>query len=102
MASLLDQLDHEDKTLVSRSFTDYEEELQGGLYELSVTKGSSAVGMAVEELKFPESVRIMLIRRGSGTVTPTGKTQVKEGDMLMVTANNTDVLLALKERLGFA
>ena len=44
----------------------------------------------------------MLIRRGSGTVTPTGKTQVKEGDMLMVTANNTDVLLALKERLGFA
>ena len=52
MASLLDQLDHEDKTLVSRSFTDYEEELQGGLYELSVTKGSSAVGMAVEELKY--------------------------------------------------
>lgn len=102
MASLLDQLDHEDKTLVSRSFTDYEEELQGGLYELSVTKGSPAVGMAVQELKFPESVRIMLIRRGSGTVTPTGKTQVKEGDMLMVTANNTDVLLALKERLGFA
>ena len=53
-------------------------------------------------MKFPESVRIMLISRGSGTLTPTGKTRIKEGDMLMVTAENTGVLLALKERLGLA
>lgn len=102
VASLLDQLDREDKTLVSRGFTDYEEELQGTLYELRAVKGSPAVGMAVQEMKFPESVRIMLISRGSGTLTPTGKTRIKEGDMLMVTAENTGVLLALKERLGLA
>ena len=65
-------------------------------------KGSPAVGMEVQEMKFPESVRIMLISRGSGTLTPTGKTRIKEGDMLMVTAENTGVLLALKERLGLA
>ena len=102
VASLLDQLDREDKTLVSRGFTDYEEELQGTLYELRAVKGSPAVGMAVQEMKFPESVGIMLISRGSGTLTPTGKTRIKEGDMLMVTAENTGVLLALKERLGLA
>ncbi len=102
VASLLDQLDREDKTLVSRGFTDYEEEMQGTLYELCAGEGASAVGLTVQEMKFPESVRIMLIRRGGGTITPTGKTQIKEGDMLMVTTENTDALLTLKGRLGLS
>ena len=102
VASLLDQLDRDDKTLVSRGFTDYEEEMQGTLYELCAGEGAFAVGQTVQEMKFPESVRIMLIRRGGGTITPTGKTQIKEGDMLMVTTENTDALLALKGRLGLS
>ena len=44
VASMLGQLDKEDKTLVSRSFTDYEEDIQGTLYELRAVRGSKAVG----------------------------------------------------------
>ena len=100
VASMLGQLDKEDKTLVSRSFTDYEEDIQGTLYELRAVRGSKAVGMAVSDMKFPESVRIMLIKRGESTIAPTGKTLIKEGDTLMVTTGKTEALLALKERLA--
>ncbi len=101
-AHLLGQIDKEDTTLVSRSFTDYEEEIGGTLYELRASKGSRAAGMAVSELRFPDGVRIMLIKRGESTITPTGKTRIMEGDVLMVTAANTDALLLLRDRLGLA
>ena len=101
-AYLLGQIEDVDKTLVSRSFTDYEEDIEGKLYELRAAKDSRAVGMTVSDMKFPDSVRIMIIKRGESTIAPTGQTQIAEDDVLMVTAADTDVLLSLKERFGLA
>lgn len=102
VAKLLDQIETEDGTLVSRSFTDYEEELHGGLYELRAFKGSSAVGLPVSAMAFPDGVRIVMIKRGGRSLTPNGRTQICEGDVLVVTSDDTEPLLALRERLGLA
>lgn len=101
-AHLLDQIEDDDKTLVSRSFTDYEEDMEGTLYELRAPKGSRAVGMTVSDMKFPDGVRIMIIKRGESTIAPTGKTQLREDDVLMVTAQNMEALLSLRDRFGLA
>lgn len=101
-ARLLDQLDTEDNTLVARTFTDYEDDLSGTLYEMRVVRGSGAVGAMIQELRFPDFARVLIIKRGDKSVTPTGKTRLAEGDILMILADNTRGLLDLKEKWGLA
>lgn len=102
VARLLGQLDTEDNTLVARTFTDYEDDLSGELYEMRVAAGSGAAGMMVQALRFPDFARILIIKRGNNSITPTGKTRLAEGDVLMVLADKTEGLLDLKEKWGLA
>lgn len=102
VARLLGQLETEDNTLVARTFTDYEDDLSGELYEMRVAAGSGAAGMMVQALRFPDFARILIIKRGNNSITPTGKTRLAEGDVLMVLADKTEGLLDLKEKWGLA
>ncbi|MEG1799398.1 MAG: potassium/proton antiporter [Synergistaceae bacterium] len=101
IARFLGQLDDDDKSLVARTFTDYADEISGALYEMRVLSGSSAVGMLVKDLKFPQGARILIIQReNSGSITPSGVTMLQPGDKLMVTADSAEILLPVKARLG--
>ncbi|MDL2298485.1 potassium/proton antiporter [Synergistaceae bacterium OttesenSCG-928-D05] len=102
VARWLGQLDTEDHALVARTFTDYEDDLRGALYEMRVVSSSSAVGTVVQDLKFPDDARILVIRRGNNSIMPTGKTKLMEGDVLMVLADKTENLVNLKSQWGFA
>ena len=102
LAAMLDQLDTEDSTLVARSFTDFEEDFPGTLYELKAGQGSKAVGLFVKELDFPDEVRIIIIKRGGSALTPTGNTKLEVGDVLTVSAKGQQELLSLRTRLGLS
>jgi len=102
MARWLGQLDTEDHTLVAKTFTDYEDDLHGALYEMRVVSSSPAIDVEVQNLKFPDFARILVIRRGDNSIMPTGKTKLAEGDTLMILADKTEGLMDLKSTWGFA
>ena len=102
-AKMLGQLDDDDSSLVARTFTDYADEISGALYEMRVVPGCKAIGLMVKDLKFPPGTRILIIQRECcGSVTPSGVTKLLAQDILMVTAEDPQLLLPVKERLGLA
>lgn len=100
IAKFLDQLDKDDKSLVARTFTDYADEINGALYEMRVLPSSHACGMQIKDLKFPPCARILIIQREETSITPAGTTILLQGDKLMITADKSETLLPIKERLG--
>lgn len=96
LARGLDQIETEDSALVARTFTDYEEDLRGSLYEMRIPADSPAVGIDLRQLTFPDYARVLMIKRGNSCITPIGKTKLAEGDVLMILADKPDGLLELK------
>lgn len=56
----------------------------GSILELRISKGHEWLGKSLCEIKFPADELILLIKRGSRVVMPSGQTVIKEGDILIV------------------
>ena len=60
------------------------EEVEEYAQEMVVTKEMLQNGTMLKEMGIPESVRIIMTRRGENFLVPNGKTNRKEGDKLLV------------------
>ncbi len=60
------------------------EEVEQYAQELPVTAEMVAQGSMLKEMGIPESIRIIMTRRGERFFVPSGKTILKEGDWLLV------------------
>ena len=60
------------------------EEVEEYAQEMVVTKEMLQNGTMLKEMGIPESVRIIMTRRGENFLVPNGKTNLKEGDKLLV------------------
>ncbi len=66
-------------------------EEKGDLQEFSVALGSSLCGKMVKQIKWPEGILIVNIRRGAKEIIPRGDTMLLPGDYLIVlTADDAD------------
>ncbi len=60
------------------------EEVEEYAQEMEVTKEMLRNGSMLKEMGIPESIRIVMTRRGESFLVPNGKTVLKEGDWLLV------------------
>ncbi|MBR1515892.1 MAG: potassium/proton antiporter [Paludibacteraceae bacterium] len=60
------------------------EEVEEYAQEMVVTKEMLQNGTMLKEMGIPESVRIIMTRRGENFLVPNGKTNLKKGDKLLV------------------
>ncbi|MCF0247532.1 MAG: cation:proton antiporter, partial [Synergistes sp.] len=100
IAKYLGLIDSKDNTLVSRSFTDFETdaELNCELYELFASSSSDMTGKKLRDIKFPESIRIVMIKRSDKIVIPKGNSTIKENDILVTSAEDPELLYSFKEQ----
>lgn len=56
----------------------------GAVLALTVEPRSAADGASVQELTLPEGVRLVEVRRGLGTMEPSGETVLRTGDRVVV------------------
>jgi len=76
------------------------EGMDAELTDMIVPYNSEAAGKMVRDLNVPEKCLIMLISRNDKFVIPSGSTIIEGGDVLLVLANNED-LLAMQQALGY-
>jgi cell volume regulation protein A len=62
-------------------------DLDSDLVEVPVPEGSAAVGRAIVELRLPEAALVVLISREERFIVPRGGTVLREGDRLLVLAD---------------
>lgn len=62
------------------------------LVELDITKNSPAIGKQVFQLKMPPTALIVLIHRDGKYLTASGETTVRDGDHLLILADNKDTV----------
>jgi potassium/hydrogen antiporter len=71
------------------------------LHEIVVASGSPAVGAAILDLHFPADSLVVLIQRGDEVIVPQGRTELLDGDRLLVMADQA-TLPELRRILGAA
>ena len=67
------------------------EEVEEYAQEMEVTKEMLRNGSMLKEMGIPESIRIVMTRRGESFLVPNGKTVLKEGDWLLVISEDNMV-----------
>lgn len=67
------------------------------LVELDIPTQSNAIGKQLVQLKLPKQTLVVLIHRDEKYLTPSGETQLQEGDHLLILANNKDVIPEIHE-----
>lgn len=61
-----------------------EKDISGYLAELKVDKDNEWLGMALSQIKFGSDKLVILIKRNNRVIIPSGKTTVKENDILII------------------
>lgn len=65
-----------------------EEPMKDKLTEIEVPPGATAVGKQIVDLGMPQEIALVLMRRDSELMTPTGSTILRPGDVLLVCAED--------------
>lgn len=78
----LDMID--DKSDVTKTFNDYQEELAFSLIEVNIDKNHIWKNKLIKDIRFPESTLAIAIKRGDKNLVPNGNTEIHEGDRLIV------------------
>lgn len=63
---------------------DLPEEIQSSAREVEVTEKMLEVGATLREIKIPPKTLIIMVRRGEDFFVPTGNSELKKGDQLLV------------------
>lgn len=63
----------------------FEEEKSFGLREIHIRGGHPWLGRRIKELRLPDSLLIVLIKRGEQSIIPEGATEIRGGDIVVVT-----------------
>lgn len=60
------------------------------LEEVIIPFNSGVIGKQLAELEFPDTSRVVLIVRSESNIIPNGKTELMEGDVLLVLIKRSD------------
>lgn len=82
----------EEESSVFKTFTDYEEYNHHKLLELTVHENHPWDGKSIMEAEIPETVLIVMIRRGGKIIVPKGSTVIKTGDVLVMSGDAPSLL----------
>lgn len=82
-AEKLDMVDEEQN--VMKTFSDYQEEQQIQLIQMTMKKGHKYIGKKISELRI-KNMLIVLIERGEETLMPRGNVVIQENDILVLSA----------------
>ena len=69
------------------------EGIDAELTDVIVPYNSDSIGKMIKELNVPEKCLIMLVSRNDKFVIPSGSTVIEGGDVLLVLANNEDLMV---------
>ncbi len=70
------------------------------LFEITIAKDISSIGMRIVDLKFPRNTLITLIEREGKYITPNGSTKLAPMDKLIILMENNDSIPEIFDRLG--
>ncbi|MCC6549866.1 MAG: potassium/proton antiporter [Ignavibacteriaceae bacterium] len=76
------------------------ESIKTELMEFFVPHGSAIAGMRIVDLHFPRNAHIAMINRDEKFITPSGNTVLHEGDILIIMAEEKDVLRSVSDILS--
>lgn len=96
VAERLDMVD--DGQNVMKTFSDYQEEQQIQLIQMKMEKDHKYVGKKISELRI-KNMLIVLIKRGDEDIIPRAEVKIKEGDILVLSAQSYegDIDMVLRE-----
>lgn len=69
------------------------------MVEITISADTIAAGMKIVDLRFPQNVRIALLKREETYIIPDGSTTIESGDILFVLAGNKEILNLVTDRL---
>lgn len=85
MAEWLDMVDDEQN--VMKTFSDYQDEQQIQLIQMKMEKNHKYIGKQISELRI-KNMLIVLIKRGEEDIVPRAEVKIKEGDVLVLSAQS--------------
>ena len=93
VANKLDLVDNEEEGSVLKTFTDYSEEINSELLEITITEDSKLRNKMIMDANIPEEILIVMIKRGDRVLVPKGAVLIQEGDKLVLSGNNIEQLI---------
>lgn len=82
VAELLGLVDHEET--IFKTFTDYQDETDVQLLELTIDNKNIWVNQKLKELHLPKNLLIVMIKRGNDIIVPRGDTKILPGDTVVL------------------
>lgn len=82
VAELLGLVDHEEN--IFKTFTDYQDETDVRLLELTVDRQNIWANRLLCDLKLPKNLLIVMIKRGNDIIVPRGGTKILPGDTVVL------------------
>ena len=90
------------RTLSSDFDIDFPEEIKSATMEIEITTAMLDQGSRLMDLGMPEKTLVIMVKRGDHYFVPTGMTNLREDDRLMVISDNQRELDATLRALGAA
>ncbi|HIT18876.1 MAG TPA: potassium/proton antiporter [Candidatus Fimivivens faecavium] len=82
VAEVLGLVDHEET--IFKTFTDYQDETDVQLLELTIDNNNIWVNQKLKELHLPKNLLIVMIKRGNDIIVPRGDTKILTGDTVVL------------------
>lgn len=79
---------------------EFSEDIKSAMTEINITKETLRHGRNLIELPFPERTLVVMVKRGDHYFVPTGKTELHEGDILLVISDDDEALHETYRQLG--
>lgn len=80
----------DNKSVVLKTFNDYQEENNTKLVEVEITPESKIVNKTIMDANIPEEILVVMIKREENVIHPKGATMIKSGDILVLSGDNFD------------
>ena len=79
---------------------EFSEDIKSAMTEINITKETLKHGRNLIELPFPERTLVVMVKRGDHYFVPTGKTELHDGDILLVISDDDEALHETYRQLG--
>lgn len=101
MAKWLGVIDYDSKeSRMKKIDIDFASELKTVASEVMITQSALKNGTHLMNLNLPDQTLAVLLKRGDNYCVPTGKTELQEGDVLLMITDDKEALLKTYENLG--
>lgn len=89
-----------------KAFEDFDvefaEEIKSAMTEIHITKETLSYGKNLMEMPFPDNTLAVMVKRGEQYLVPTGQTELREGDKLLVISDDEEALKETYRNIGIS